>query len=60
MVLVSCAGRASDRLWVSGDEMSKVIEFKRKGEEILRLSGLGYTIIRPCGRHFISRPTAVS
>ncbi len=25
----------------------KIVEFKRKGEDTLRMSGLGYTIIRP-------------
>ena len=48
MVLVSCAGKASDR--ASEAELQKVVEFKRRGEDILRLSGLGYTIIRPGGQ----------
>lgn len=46
VILVSCAGKGSD---VTPDlaDLAKVVEFKRRGEEVLRLSGLGYTIIRP-------------
>ncbi|KAG1670564.1 hypothetical protein FOA52_012136 [Chlamydomonas sp. UWO 241] len=29
------------------DEAAKLLEFKRRGEELLRQSGLGYTIVRP-------------
>lgn len=45
VVLVSCAGRS--RPGVSAQELEKIISFKRRGEENLRLSGLGYAIIRP-------------
>lgn len=31
----------------ASSEVVKVVEFKRRGEDTLRLSGLGYTIIRP-------------
>jgi hypothetical protein len=48
MVLVSCAGKASDR--ATDAELQKVVEFKRRGEDVLRLSGLGYTIVRPGGQ----------
>ncbi len=44
-VLVSCAGAL-----VADDEpatAAAVLSHKRKGEQALRLSGLGYTIIRP-------------
>ncbi|KXZ49366.1 hypothetical protein GPECTOR_22g960 [Gonium pectorale] len=44
-VLVSCAGQS--RPGIEAAELRKVIEAKRRGEENLRLSGLGYTIIRP-------------
>lgn len=46
VVLVSCAGKGSDTT-PNPQDLAKVVEFKRKGEEALRLSGLGYTIIRP-------------
>ena len=48
VVLVSCAGKGSDQ--TTGADLQKVVEFKRRGEDILKLSGLGYTIIRP-GEH---------
>ncbi|EFJ50271.1 hypothetical protein VOLCADRAFT_58555 [Volvox carteri f. nagariensis] len=44
-VLVSCAGRS--RPGIDPADLRKVIDAKRRGEENLRLSGLGYTIIRP-------------
>ncbi|GLI61801.1 hypothetical protein VaNZ11_004303 [Volvox africanus] len=44
-VLVSCAGRS--RPGIDPSDLRKVIEAKRRGEENLRISGLGYTIIRP-------------
>jgi uncharacterized protein YbjT (DUF2867 family) len=48
VVLVSCAGRGrSDDLPAA--ELQRVVAAKRRGEENLRLSGLGYTIIRPGG-----------
>lgn len=46
-VLVSCAGRS--RPGMDPADLRKVVEAKRRGEENLRLSGLGYTIIRPGG-----------
>lgn len=45
-VLVSCAGSA-DRPGMSLDDLNRVVAAKRKGEDSLRASGLGYTIIRP-------------
>ncbi|KAG2500720.1 hypothetical protein HYH03_001485 [Edaphochlamys debaryana] len=44
-VLVSCAGRS--REGVDEADLRKITEAKRRGEQNLRLSGLGYTIIRP-------------
>ncbi|GLC35476.1 hypothetical protein PLESTB_000203300 [Pleodorina starrii] len=44
-VLVSCAGRS--RPGIDPADLRKVIDAKRRGEENLRLSGLGYAIIRP-------------
>jgi hypothetical protein len=38
------AGKTED------EELVKAMEYKRRGEESLRLSGLGYTIIRPGGQ----------
>ena len=46
VVLVSCAGKGSD-VTPNPLDLEKVVEFKRRGEDLLRLSGLGYTIIRP-------------
>ncbi len=46
-VLVSCAGRS--RPGMDPADLKKVVDAKRRGEENLRLSGLGYTIIRPGG-----------
>lgn len=43
VVLVSCAGTGAD----ANADLAKVVEFKRRGEDILKISGLGYTIIRP-------------
>lgn len=45
-VLVSCAGTAT-RPGVELDDLTRIVAAKRKGEEALRASGLGYTIIRP-------------
>lgn len=45
-VLVSCAGSAT-RPGVELDDLNRIVAAKRKGEEALRASGLGYTIIRP-------------
>lgn len=45
-VLVSCAGSA-DRPGIDVDDLNRIVAAKRKGEESLRASGLGYTIIRP-------------
>lgn len=44
VVLVSCAGNRPD---LPETSRQKVANFKMKGEEILRNSGLGYTIVRP-------------
>ncbi|GFR47429.1 hypothetical protein Agub_g9149 [Astrephomene gubernaculifera] len=44
-VLVSCAGKS--RPGIEPADLKRVVEAKRRGEENLRLSGLGYTIIRP-------------
>ncbi len=46
-MLVSCAGKS--RHGLDAAELRKVVEAKRRGEENLRLSGMGYTIIRPGG-----------
>lgn len=43
--MVSCAGQP--RAGMSDADLKKVIDFKRRGEENLRLSGLGYSVIRP-------------
>lgn len=45
-VLVSCAGSAT-RPGVELDDLNRIVAAKRKGEDSLRASGLGYTIIRP-------------
>ncbi|MEW5313772.1 MAG: hypothetical protein WDW38_005311 [Sanguina aurantia] len=45
VIMVSCAGQP--RAGVSDADLKKVIDFKRRGEENLRLSGLGYSVIRP-------------
>jgi hypothetical protein len=45
-VLVSCAGSAA-RPGMEVDDVNRIVAAKRKGEEALRSSGLGYTIIRP-------------
>lgn len=45
-VLVSCAGSAN-LPGMDGEDLARMIAAKRKGEESLRASGLGYTIIRP-------------
>mmetsp|Transcript_37095 Transcript_37095/g.82525 ORF Transcript_37095/g.82525 Transcript_37095/m.82525 type:complete len:614 (+) Transcript_37095:97-1938(+) len=45
VVLVSCAGKSHTEFSSEAD-LKKVVEYKRKGEDNLRLSGLGYTIIR--------------
>ncbi|EFN51818.1 hypothetical protein CHLNCDRAFT_59780 [Chlorella variabilis] len=44
-VLVSCAG--TPRPDLDDAQREKVLSFKRKGEAVLRNSGLGYTIVRP-------------
>lgn len=45
LVMVSCAGQ--QRPDMEAADMAKMLGYKRQGEENLRLSGLGYTIIRP-------------
>jgi hypothetical protein len=45
-VLVSCAGSAN-RPDLEPADLSRILGAKRRGEEGLRASGLGYTIIRP-------------
>ena len=48
VVMVSCAGTA--RRGALGEaELARIVAAKRRGEEGLRLSGLGYTIVRPGG-----------
>ena len=49
MILVSCAGKGHTELKDEAD-LQKLVEYKRKGEDNLRVSGLGYSIIRPGGR----------
>lgn len=44
-MLVSCAGKS--RPGIDPADLRKVIDAKRRGEENLRTSGLGYSIIRP-------------
>lgn len=44
-VLVSCSGAA--RPGMDAADMSRVVAAKRRGEELLRSTGLGYTVIRP-------------
>jgi len=44
-VLVSCAG--SGRTDLAPGDLEKVVGYKRRGEEALRASGLGYSVIRP-------------
>eukprot|EP00775_Hariotina_reticulata_P008005 gene8005-8203_t len=44
-VLVSCSG--SGRPGVDADDFARIIAAKRRGEDHLRASGLGYTVIRP-------------
>ncbi len=46
-VLLSCAGVA--RPGEDAEELAKVTGYKRKGEDNLRQSGLGYAVIRPGG-----------
>lgn len=45
-VLVSCAGRAA-RTGMNELDIERMVSAKRSGEDHLRLSGLGYTIVRP-------------
>lgn len=45
-VLVSCAG-AANRTGIDASDLARVVSAKRRGEDSLRASGLGYTIIRP-------------
>lgn len=45
-VLVSCAGSAN-RPGIDVADLPRMVAAKRKGEDSLRASGLGYTIIRP-------------
>ena len=47
-MLVSCAGRAA-RTGMSDLDIERMVSAKRNGEDHLRLSGLGYTIVRPGG-----------
>ncbi|KAF8062069.1 HCF173 [Scenedesmus sp. PABB004] len=44
-VLVSCSG--AGRGGVPADELARIVAAKRRGEDLLRSTGLGYTIIRP-------------
>jgi hypothetical protein len=44
-VLLSCAGTKRPNL--SAEDQARVLAAKRRGEEQLRTSGLGYAIIRP-------------
>mmetsp|Transcript_1916 Transcript_1916/g.4855 ORF Transcript_1916/g.4855 Transcript_1916/m.4855 type:complete len:692 (+) Transcript_1916:52-2127(+) len=45
-VLVSCAGRAA-RVGMSELDVERMVRAKRSGEDHLRMSGLGYTVVRP-------------
>jgi len=45
-VLVSCAGRAA-RSGMSELDVERMVRAKRSGEDHLRMSGLGYTVVRP-------------
>jgi Complex I intermediate-associated protein 30 (CIA30) len=44
-VLVSCSG--AGRQGVEPADLARIVAAKRRGEEALRTTGLGYTIIRP-------------
>jgi uncharacterized protein YbjT (DUF2867 family) len=44
-VLVSCAG--APRAGVDPADLARAVAAKRRGEERLRSSGLGYTVVRP-------------
>lgn len=44
-VLVSCSGAERQGLDVS--DVARIVGAKRRGEDLLRSSGLGYTVIRP-------------
>jgi uncharacterized protein YbjT (DUF2867 family) len=45
VVLLSCSG--APRPDIDAADLQKLVAAKRRGEEHLRASGLGYTIIRP-------------
>lgn len=45
VVLLSCSG--APRAGLDPDDLQKLVAFKRRGEDHLRASGLGYSIIRP-------------
>jgi hypothetical protein len=44
-ILLSCSG--APRPGMDADDLTKVVAAKRRGEDHLRASGLGYTVIRP-------------
>jgi hypothetical protein len=44
-ILVSCSGAA--RPGLDASDVSRIVAAKRRGEDALRSTGLGYTVIRP-------------
>lgn len=44
-ILVSCSG--SSRPGLDATDMARLVTAKRRGEDLLRSTGLGYTVIRP-------------
>ena len=44
-ILLSCAGTSAEER--DPTVLEKLLSFKRRGEAVLRQSGLGYTIVRP-------------
>jgi hypothetical protein len=44
-ILVSCSGAA--RAGLDATDVSRIVAAKRRGEDLLRSTGLGYTVIRP-------------
>jgi uncharacterized protein YbjT (DUF2867 family) len=44
-ILVSCSGAA--RPGLDASDVSRIVAAKRRGEDLLRSTGLGYTVIRP-------------
>jgi hypothetical protein len=44
-ILVSCSGAA--RPGLDATDVTRIVAAKRRGEDLLRSTGLGYTVIRP-------------